>query len=152
MSHLPLFHIFRLEENRQALIRQQQTDYYSISLLEQPPPAAGSMLLFRQPNALQAGELSNQQTGFSCMFNASLLSGKMQQMLQALPPFRKEASQVYVLNPKQNNMLRALFERMLQEVNTNYTFRNELLGNYVAELIHHALKMQPATSTHLPAK
>ena len=147
MSHLQLFYVFRLEENRQALNRQQQTDYYSISLLNEPPPTEGSMLLFQQPNASHAGELSPQQTGFSCMFNASLLSGKMQQLLQSLPLFRKEHNKVYVLNPKQNNMLSALFEKMLKEVNTNYTFRNELIGNYVAELIHHALKIQPIVST-----
>jgi AraC family transcriptional activator of pobA len=144
MNHLQLFYVFRLEENRQALVRQQR-GYYTISLLNQQSPVAGSRLLFQHAHALHAGESIPTQTGFSCMFNAAFLSAKMQQALQALPMFKKEADHSYELNSKQNNALRSLFEKMLEEVNNNYAFKYELLGNYLSEIIHHALKMQPVT-------
>ncbi|WP_315818337.1 hypothetical protein [Paraflavitalea speifideaquila] len=38
-------------------------------------------------------------------------------------------------------MMRDVFEKMLVEANNNYTFKYELLGNYLAEIIHQALKI-----------
>jgi AraC family transcriptional activator of pobA len=144
MNEAKQFYVFRLQENGSSFTHQQQADYYAISLVSNNTPGAEALLCFHNPQAPQpGGSIVYQRPGFSCLFNAAFLSQKMQDALHALPMFRKEARPVYYLNKKQNNSVRELFEKMLEEANNNYAFKYELLGNYLAEIIHHALKMQP---------
>lgn len=146
MNEAKQFYVFRLKESTTTFTHQQQDGYYAISLLSHNTPGSGAMLCFYNPHTLPAGRsVPARSDGFSCMFNAAFLSQKMQGILQALPMFRKEDSPVYFLNPKQNNSISELFEKMLEEVNNNYTFKYELLGNYLAEIIHHALKINTNT-------
>lgn len=147
MNEAKQFYVFRLKESATTFTHQQQDDYYAISLLSNNTPGSGAMLCFYNPqHTLPAGRsVPARSDGFSCMFNAAFLSQKMQGILQALPMFRKEDNPVYFLNPKQNNSISELFEKMLEEVNNNYTFKYELLGNYLAEIIHHALKINTNT-------
>ena len=141
MNDAKQFFVFRLEE-RNRIFAQQQADYYAISLVANNIPGAGAMLYFHNPHAPQAaGPCPPKPTGFSCLFNAAFLSVKMQTALQGLPMFRKEVNPVYFLNSRQDNNIRELFEKMLVEVNNNYTFKYELLGNYLAEIIHQAMKI-----------
>jgi AraC family transcriptional activator of pobA len=142
MNDVKQFYVFRLEERNRNFAQQQQADYYAISLVASNTPGTGAMLCFHNPHAPQAAACSPPKpTGFSCLFNAAFLSVKMQTVFQALPMFRKEVNPVYFLNPKQDNYIRELFEKMLVEMNNNYTFKYELLGNYLAEIIHQTLKI-----------
>jgi hypothetical protein len=146
MNEAKQFYVFRLQENGNNFTHQQQADYYAISLVSNNTPGAEAMLCFYNPQAPHAGgSTERKRTGFSCLFNAAFLSHKMQDILHSLPMFRKGANPVYFLNTKQNNSINELFEKMLEEVNNNYTFKYELLGNYLAEIIHHTLKMEPYT-------
>lgn len=138
-------YVSRLEEEA------DQTDhcwpdsgYYTISLIGMPAAGAGGILCFRHPQTPQTGEApAMPATGFSCLFNAAQLSDKMQRMLQALPMFRKGGNPVYLLSPALHSRLRALFEKMLAEMQHNYAFKYELLANYLSQIIHQALKLQP---------
>lgn len=146
MNYAKQFYVFRLEENSNTVTPQQQADYFTISLVSNSTPGAKTMLCFYGPQAPQAaGSLPGNPAGFSCLFNTAFLSGKMQGIFRALPMFRQNANPVYFLNQRQDKRIRELFEKMLEEVNNNYTFKYELLGNYLAEIIHYALKIQSAT-------
>lgn len=145
MNDAKQFYVFRLEEHGRVFTHQQQADYYAISLVANNTPGAGTMLCFYNPHVQQAaGSCPRNPTGFFCLFNAAFLSAKMQAILHGLPMFKKEATPVYFLNQRQDNNIRELFEKMLAEVNNNYIFKYELLGNYLAEIIHLALKIQTA--------
>lgn len=145
MKYAKPFYVFRLEEQDKAFTPQQQTDYYAITLIGDNTPGGGSRLYFYNPHEPQAALLPRQSTGFSCLFHTSLLSIKMHDQMQALPMFRNGANPVYFLNPLQNKRIRGLFEKMVQEVNDHYAFKYELLGNYLAEIIHQVLKIQANT-------
>ena len=150
MNYAKQFYVYRLEESNNKTFIQQQTDYYSISLITNNTPGQGAILCFCNPHAPHiGGSPENKKAGFSCMFNTAFLSQKMQGTLHALPMFRKGANPVYFLNTKQDNSIRTLFEKMLEEVNNNYAFKYELLGNYLAEIIHHAFKIQPNTCSQI---
>ena len=150
MNEVKQFYVFRLQENGNSFTHQQQADYYAISLVSNNTPGVEALLCFHNLQAPQpGGSIAYQRSGFSCLFNAAFLSHKMQDVLHALPMFRKEARPVYYLNKKQNNSVRELFEKMLEEANNNYAFKYELLGNYLAEIIHHALKMQPNSCSQM---
>jgi AraC family transcriptional activator of pobA len=147
MNDAKQFHVFRLEENAKAFSHQQQADYYTISLISTYTPGAETMLCFYNPHAPQAGgSLTGKLAGFSCLFNTAFLSAKMQGIIHNLPMFRKGANPVYFLNSGQDACIRELFEKMLAEVNNNYIFKYELLSNYLAAVIHHALKIQSDSS------
>lgn len=146
MNYAKQFYVFRLEDNGRSVTPLQQTGYYTISLVSNDTPGAKTMLCFYGPQAPQAaGSLPGNPAGFFCLFNTTFLSARMQSIFSALPMFRKNANPVYFLNHRQDKRIRELFEKMLAEVNNNYTFKYELLGNYLAEIIHNALKIQSAT-------
>jgi AraC-like DNA-binding protein len=50
---------------------------------------------------------------------------------------------VYHLDERQDQEVAALFEKMLNEADSDYRFRFDLIRNQVSELIHLALKMMP---------
>ena len=144
MNYAKQFFVCRLEELDKVAFYQQKTGYHAISLIAGNTPGAEIRLCFCNPQGYRAGDpLPHKQAGFACFFSTAFLSAKMHEMLQALPMFRKGTCPVYFLNPAQGNHIRRLFEKMLEEVNNNYTFKYELLGNYLATIIHQALKIQP---------
>lgn len=136
-------YVFRLEEWDRT-VHCPQTTYYAISLTGSSAPGSGGLLSFQQPQAPQAGETPpSTATGFSCLFNAAQLPDRMQRILHALPMFRKGGNPVYLLPPALYVSIRMLFEKMLKEMDDHYVFKYELLVNYLSQLIHQALKLQP---------
>lgn len=145
MSPAKQFYVCRLEEVDKSILHQQRAGYHAISLVAGNTPGAVSTLRFCNPQGPLAGELlPKKQAGFACYFNSAFLSAGMHDMLQSLPMFRMGTSPVYFLNPAQGNHIRRLFEKMLEEVNNNYIYKYELLGNYLATIIHQVLKIQPS--------
>jgi len=137
-------YVFRLEDAALYNTCRQDIAYYAICLVANDTPGTGATMRFVHPQTPRApGSLPGNPSGFSCLFNVAYLSEKMQSILHALPMFRKGASPVYSLNAVQVERFRRLFEQMLEEVNNNYAFKYELLGNYLAELLHQVLKLQP---------
>ena len=49
---------------------------------------------------------------------------------------------------KQDAHVSQIFEKMADEINSDYQFKYDLLRNYTMELIHYALKMQPSESLY----
>lgn len=128
----------------QIAIHQQQADYHAISLIAGNTPGAATMLCFCNPQKPCTGEPLFPRAGFACFFSTAFLSIGMHNKLLTLPMFKKGTCPVYFLNSAQGNHIQRLFEKMLEEVNNNYTYKYELLGNYLATIIHHVLKMRPA--------
>lgn len=62
--------------------------------------------------------------------------------------FKPGGQPVYFLTDEQAATLRPLFEKMLAEINSDYTHKYDLLRTYVFELLHSALKLHPATSLY----
>jgi len=54
------------------------------------------------------------------------------------------AKPAYILNKKQDKAVSAIFEKMLEEMQGDYRFKYDLIRNYIMEMVHYALKMQPA--------
>ncbi|WP_276479927.1 hypothetical protein [Paraflavitalea pollutisoli] len=137
-------YVFRLEEEDRIVRYPPESSYYAISLIAMPAPGAGGILCFHPLQTPQTGEApAMPATGFSCLFNAAKLSHHLQRSLPLLPMFKKDGIPVYWLLPGLHANLHALFEKMLMELNNNYAFKYELLANYLSQIIHQALKLQP---------
>jgi AraC-like DNA-binding protein len=64
--------------------------------------------------------------------------------LSDLPLFSVGAYPVFNLTDGENMEVRALFEKIIKELNTDYIYKYELVKNYVSELVYLAIKLQPS--------
>jgi AraC family transcriptional activator of pobA len=102
-------------------------------------------LLFASPkvpyNYIQQDE---KQSGSFCIFTREfLISARGGIVPDELPIFKPGGYPVFELNNKQVKELAALYEKMFQELASDYPYKYDLLRNYVIELIHYGQKLQP---------
>jgi AraC family transcriptional regulator, transcriptional activator of pobA len=125
--------------------------FYSISFLQKAPRCRYLQPPVRQAEALLVFFHSQMphipcdaRTGFFCMFKASFLTPRMQENLRALPMFDRENTPAYALLAQHERYLTNVFENITEAMQSDYAFRTELLQNYIFELFHYALKLQPS--------
>jgi AraC-like DNA-binding protein len=91
--------------------------------------------------------LDDEQQGFFCIFTEEfLLQSKSGVVLDELPIFKPGGYPVFELSDQQSLQLRAIFEKMQEEIESNYLFKYDLIRNYLLELIHFGQKLQPMTT------
>ncbi|TDN37080.1 AraC family transcriptional regulator [Hymenobacter sp. UV11] len=86
-----------------------------------------------------------EQTGYFCIFTEEfLLPAKGTVALVDLPVFQPGGSPVLLVTSAEYARAEAIFEKMKQELASDYTYKYELLRAYLVELIHFGQKLQPA--------
>lgn len=89
------------------------------------------------------------QSGYFCIFTDEFMSrNKSGVVLDELPIFKPGGYPVFEISDQDRADLAAIFEKMQREITSNYTFKYDLLRNYVLELIHYGQKLQPASSMY----
>jgi AraC family transcriptional regulator, transcriptional activator of pobA len=148
------FYAYRLQDapplEALPLLHSAET-FYTISLLQAAPRCRYLNTDARQPDALLLFFHSQMphipcdaKTGFFCMFKDSFLTPPMQENLRALPMFDRESTPAYALLAQHERYLKNVFENITEALQSDYAFRTELLQNYIFELFHYALKLQPS--------
>ncbi|GAB4022617.1 helix-turn-helix domain-containing protein [Spirosoma koreense] len=85
------------------------------------------------------------QPGSSCAFSADfLLPTNSGVVLDELPIFRAGGFPVFQLAAGDVARVQAIFEKMREELASDYAYKYDLLRTYVLELIHVGQKLQPA--------
>lgn len=128
-----------------ALTRGHRIYHYADKSLEVEGPA----LLFFNPQVPYSCQvLSDQATGFYCFFQEEIFwrQGSTDLLEQSL--FKPGGQPIFILKASQDAEISAFFEKMLIEIESSYFLKYDLLRNYAAELIHYALKLQPADSLY----
>jgi AraC-like DNA-binding protein len=54
----------------------------------------------------------------------------------------------YTLNKTQDKYVNQVFEKMMEEIGSDYMYKYDLIRNYITEMIHYALKMQPTETLY----
>lgn len=105
-------------------------------------------LLFSNPNIPYAWEAGDgEQSGYFCLFTDGFVNtGHQSESLQNSPLFKIGGNPVYFINDRQEDKVGELFENMLQEIDSDYRYKYDLIRNYMNLIMHEALKMQPADS------
>jgi AraC family transcriptional activator of pobA len=89
------------------------------------------------------------QTGHFCVFTAEFLrpisSGVV---LDELPIFKADGFPVFQLSAAEAARAETVFQRMQDEIASDYAYKYDLLRTYALELIHLGQKRQPATALH----
>lgn len=153
------FNVFRLDDFTGACakpIPYSRKDYFKISLIigknrihyadkiiEMNQPA----LLFANPQIPYSWEPSEeQQSGFFCIFTAAFFNHFG--TIKEYPVFKPGGNPIFFLTDGQLNAVRHIYLKMFEEINSDYVYKYDALRNLVFELIHAALRMQPATTLY----
>lgn len=160
-ANIGQMNVFRLEEclaPNASPVQYSRRDFYKISLIrgrnvyhyaDKSIEIDGPTLLFFNPQVPYTWQpLAEDTTGYFCIFRDAFFAGRFGADLTDLPVFRPAGKPAYPLTADQDREVSALYEKMLAELNSAYTFKYELLRTYASELIHYALKLRPAETLY----
>ncbi len=150
------FNVYRRDNQCGARpIPYNRRDFYKISLVigkgilyyaDKGIEIINPALLFSNPTIPYSWEPGGgNQSGFFCLFTEGFInSGDKNESLQNSPLFKIGGDPIYFLSKEQVKTVSDIYCKMLSEIDTQYTYKNDLLRNYIHLLIHEAMKMQPA--------
>jgi AraC family transcriptional regulator, transcriptional activator of pobA len=151
-----LANVFRMEDTigtNCTPVAYRRRDFYKVTLIrghnayhyaDKSIEINGSTLIFFNPQVPYTWEpLSEDTTGFFCIFRESFFNGRFNSGLTELPVFQPGGKPAFVLNEAQDQEVSTLFEKMLSELNSDYSLKYDLIRNYLSEIIHYAMKLRP---------
>jgi len=132
-------------------------DFYKISLntgeyifhyADRSFETNGTILFFGNPRIPYSCEVISNKEGFACLFTEDFLklSDRSESLLQS-PLFKIGGTPILKINREQKESLATIFKKMIAEQKTDYTYKDELIRNYISLIIHEALKLQPAENS-----
>ncbi|WP_394759546.1 helix-turn-helix domain-containing protein [Flavobacterium sp.] len=154
------FNVFKLDDfvgKKAKPIPYSRKDFYKISLIigknkvhyaDKIIIIEEQALLFANPqipyNWEQIGEI---QTGYFCIFTEAFFNQFGN--LRDYPLFQPGGNPIISISKEEAELVKNLFVRMFEEINSDYTFKYDAIRNLVFDVIHFALKTQPiATSLY----
>lgn len=133
-------------------IPYSRRDYFKISLIigknkvhyaDKIVEIEKQVLFFANPQVPYNWEqLEEQQTGFFCVFTEAFFHQFGN--LKEYPVFKPNGSPVFAIDDDQVEKIKSIFKQMIIEINSDYTYKYDVLRNLVFDLIHSAMKLQPA--------
>jgi AraC family transcriptional regulator, transcriptional activator of pobA len=149
------FNVFLIEEDSNATRIYSRKDFYKICLTtgksiihyaDRSFEMDGTVLFFGNPHIPYSWEtLSTTYVGYTVLFSEEFLqlSDRSESLLQS-PLFKIGGTPVLTISDKQRAFLNGIFKKMIEEQQTDYSFKDDLIRNYIHLIIHEALKMQPS--------
>ena len=145
------FKVHALPESTEVPVKAGRRDFYKMGLVNgdmtinyggQLVEIKGTALFFVNPQVPHAlVRRINRTSGYACIFTETFLNGRD---LQDSPLFRVGENPVVTLNAEQAAFMTGLFEKMLAVYDGDYLYKGDLIKNYMALIIHEALRIQPA--------
>ena len=135
-----------------------RNDFYKVALVigtgrlhceDKVIEVTGKALIFYNPAMPHLWEsISEKQEGYFCLFNNHFIAPSLSDNnFRNSALFNTNLNPVYHLTKEQANDLTFIFKKMMEEVETGYVQKYEILHHYLHLLIHEAHKMQPVNST-----
>ncbi len=149
------FNVFRLDEfvGRNAKpIPYSRRDYFKITLIvgrnrvhyaSKVVEIEKQALFFANPQIPYNWEqLDENQTGFFCIFTEAFF--RQFGNVKEYPTFKPDGTPILAIPDEKLENIRAIYQRMMAEIESDYAYKYDVLRTLVFELIHSAMKMQPA--------
>lgn len=151
------FKVYEIETEVSRAPAYNRRDYYKVCILnanciihyaDRSIEFEGPTLFFANPHIPYSAQLlAPQQTGFACLFTEDFLAvNERSESLQESPLFKIGGTPAFTLTTDQAEFVSTIFKKMLEEGNTDYIYKNDLIRNYINLIIHEALKMQPSAN------
>lgn len=149
--------LFKRARTEPTIMPYNRRDYYKISLIRGRNTAEyadkmieieNNALLFATPRIPYNWIPHDMdQKGHFCIFTDDfLIQSKSGVVLDELPIFRPGSLPVFHVSDKEAGEVELIFEKMHREIASNYTYKYDLLRNFVVEMIHYGQKLQPVTT------
>lgn len=153
------FNAFAIEADSQATRIYSRKDFFKICLTtgksaihyaDRTFETSGTILFFGNPHIPYSWEtLSTTYVGYTCLFSEDFLStSERSESLQNSPFFKIGGTPVLNISEEQRLYLNTIFLKMMEEQQSDYLYRDDLIRNYIHLIIHEALKMQPSEHNH----
>jgi AraC-like DNA-binding protein len=151
------FNVFKLEPyvgDKAQPVPYKRRDFYKIMLVEGNSKVyyadkvieiKKQALSFSNPQIPYKWEhLDNIRSGAFCIFNQHFFHqfGNLSQY----SVFQPNGTHLFELTDEQAKIVTALFERIFEEINSEYLHKYDVLRNIVFELLHFAMKMEPSAN------
>jgi AraC family transcriptional regulator, transcriptional activator of pobA len=149
------FNVFQIESDGAAARIYSRKDFYKICLTtgksiihyaDRSFDAEGTVLFFGNPHIPYSWEtISRSYVGYSILFSEDFLKvSDRSESLQQSPFFKIGGTPILKITEQQREFLNTIFRKMIDEQKTDYTYKDELIRNYINLIIHEALKLQPS--------
>lgn len=149
------FKIFQIEEDASSTRIYSRKDFYKICMTtgksvvhysDRSFEHEGTILFFGNPHVPYSWEtISTTYTGYTCLFSEEFLQlGERTDSILKSPLFKLGGTPVLELSTEQREFLNATFRKMLEEQDSDYSFKDDLIRNYIQLILHEAMKMQPS--------
>lgn len=149
------FNVFQIESDGAATRIYSRKDFYKICLTtgksvihyaDRSFEQEGTVLFFGNPYIPYSWEtISTSYIGYTVLFSEDFLkTSDRSESLQQSPLFKIGGTPVLKISEQQRLFLNTIFQKMIEEQQGNYTYKDELIRNYIHLIIHEALKLQPS--------
>ena len=150
------FNVYETDQNATGHTYSRK-DFYKISLTsgtyrfhyaDRSFETAEPILFFGNPRIPYSCEvIAPTVDGYACLFTEEFLtSNERSESLLQSPLFKIGGTPILILNQKQKDAIASIFQKMLEEQASSYTFKDELIRTYIGLIVHEALKMQPVAN------
>jgi AraC family transcriptional activator of pobA len=149
------FNVFQIDGDGSTIRLYSRKDFYKICLTtgksiihyaDRSFEEEGTILFFGNPHIPYSWEtLSTTYVGYTCLFSEEFFKASdRSESLQHSPLFKIGGTPILKINDEQRQFLNTLFQKMIEEQKTDYTYKDDLIRNYINLIIHEALKLQPS--------
>jgi AraC-like DNA-binding protein len=148
------FNVFQIESDGAATRIYSRKDFYKICLTtgksiihyaDKSFDAEGTVLFFGNPHIPYSWEtISTSYVGYTCLFSEEFLKSDRSESLQHSPLFKIGGTPILKITEQQREFLSTLFQKMIEEQQTDYAYKDDLIRNYINLIIHEALKLTPS--------
>ncbi|MBE9584634.1 helix-turn-helix transcriptional regulator [Mucilaginibacter sp. JRF] len=149
------FNVFQIESDGCATRTYSRKDFYKICLTtgksaihyaDRSFEAEGTVLFFGNPHVPYSWEtLSRTYVGYTVLFSEDFLKASdRNDVLQHSPFFKIGGTPILNITNEQRLFLNSLFQRMIEEQQSDYTHKDDLIRNYINLILHEAMKLQPS--------
>lgn len=155
------FNVFQIEKDSNAVKTYSRKDFYKICLStgksiihysDRSFEHEGTILFFGNPNIPYSWEtVSTTYTGYTCLFSEDFLQiGERAESVLQSPLFKLGGTPILKIKEEQRLYLNSLFAKMIEEQQSDYIHKDDVIRNYIHLMLHEALKMQPSESIDQP--
>lgn len=153
IGHFNLFQHEPIEEGKSKPLPYKRRDFYKIMLVfgdidmlyaDRVISVKKQALFFSNPQIpYQCQNLERIKSGNYCIFNQHFFHqfGNLNQY----SIFQPNGNRVFELTDAQAEQVHAIYQKMFDEIKSDYVHKYDVLRNLVFELIHFAIKMQPSS-------
>lgn len=150
------FNVFKLEDfvaKYAQSIPYSRKDFFKISLIigknrahyaDKTIEINKQALIFSNPQIPYNWEyLQEEQSGYFCIFTETFFNqfGNIKEY----PVFKPGGNPIFFLTDEELGQIKNIYLKIIEEIDSDYVYKYDVIRNLVFELIHSAMKMQPAT-------